>query len=132
MVELVRKNPAVALGVVLARLLQKDTEWCAPSSALPNPPEKPPKPNPLAHLKQAGGAGWAQQLLDWLVFCLNPGRSLCDPCIPFSGVCGVLKLCPAGTLLFQGRSVHGLSDLAPLDGAKCLCVTTEAVHAGAR
>ena len=27
--ELVRKNPAVALGVVLARLLQKDEEWCA-------------------------------------------------------------------------------------------------------
>lgn len=26
-VELVRKNPAVALGVVLVRLLQKDTEW---------------------------------------------------------------------------------------------------------
>jgi hypothetical protein len=25
----VRKNPAVALGVVLARLLQKDEEWCA-------------------------------------------------------------------------------------------------------
>lgn len=30
MVDLVRKNPAVALGVVLPRLLQKDEEWCDP------------------------------------------------------------------------------------------------------
>ena len=28
-VDLVKKNPAVALGVVLPRLLQKDEEWCA-------------------------------------------------------------------------------------------------------
>ncbi len=30
-----RKNPAVALGVVLTRLLQKDEEWCAPKLAPP-------------------------------------------------------------------------------------------------
>jgi histone deacetylase complex regulatory component SIN3 len=33
-VDLVKKNPAVALGVVLPRLLQKDEEWCA-AAALP-------------------------------------------------------------------------------------------------
>lgn len=27
--ELLRKNPAVAVPVVLARLVQKDSEWCA-------------------------------------------------------------------------------------------------------
>ena len=27
--DLLRKNPAVAIPVVLARLVQKDSEWCA-------------------------------------------------------------------------------------------------------
>jgi len=28
-VELLKKNPAVAIPVILARLVQKDSEWCA-------------------------------------------------------------------------------------------------------
>ncbi len=33
MVELLKKNPAVAVPVVLARLKQKDEEWCAAAFA---------------------------------------------------------------------------------------------------
>jgi hypothetical protein len=32
--DLLRKNPAVAIPVVLARLVQKDSEWCALSPDL--------------------------------------------------------------------------------------------------